>query len=170
MCSKSLVYETLSVKGFVVWWDVFRVGFAFLEYRKVEKDTATSALSCLFCCGSQGYKPPLQGVYACSFYWTLCIICVYIKINTLRFLGQYKVQMFGDSVNPAWGVVWVDSVFVFEVAILGLKTFLGSFNETIFLRRCFRSTVYLNLSACSILYFGSLVRWPDLPSQSLVLN
>lgn len=28
--------------------------------------------------------------------------------------------------------MWVDSVFVFEVAILGLKTFLGSFNETLF--------------------------------------
>lgn len=55
-----------------------------------------------------------------------------IKINTPRVLGQYKVQMFGDSINPAWGVIWVDSVFVFEIAVLGLKTFLGSFNETLF--------------------------------------
>lgn len=132
MCSKILVYETLSFKafffekGFVVWWDVFRVGFAFLEYQKEKRSTAVQhPFQPLSCSGSQDYKPtPRAGFIYIVFTGLVCITYMCIKINAPRFLGQCKVQMFGDSLNPAWRVMWVNSDVVFETAILGLKTFL----------------------------------------------
>ena len=133
------------------------LGFAFLEYYKEKKRYYNLSVVCpkpLLCFGSQDYKPtPRAGFIYVVFTGLLCIAYLYMKINTWGFS-----TVFGDSPNPAWRVMWVDSIFVFKVAVLGLNTFLGSFSETSSL---WRNKYFRIVWAVFWLYSPLVVLWDD---------